>query len=116
MRVRPENTNEEAGNFRTVVRVVGEEMLVFDPKEQGTPDYYHGKARRQRDINKRSARDISFVFDRVFGSSSTTMDLFENTTKKILDGLMDGYNCSGKCASISKYSKFDSYSEEKVQC
>ena len=75
---------------------MGEHMLVFDPKEEETPDFYHGKARGGRDILKRANRDIRFAFDNVFAPEVTTHDVYTKTTKSILDGLLEGFNCSGE--------------------
>ncbi|KAG7275547.1 hypothetical protein CRUP_013451 [Coryphaenoides rupestris] len=34
------------------------------------------------------------MFDNVFGEDSTQEDIFENTTKGVLDGFMNGFNCT----------------------
>lgn len=93
VRVRPENNSEKSDQFRHVVQVVDNHMLIFDPKEEQMACF---GARRGRDINKRANKDLKFVFDHVFGENSTQVDVFENTTKGILDGVMNGFNCTGK--------------------
>ncbi|XP_041073842.1 kinesin-like protein KIF18A [Polyodon spathula] len=93
VRVRPENQNEAKGNFRTVVHVVDNHMLVFDPKEQEV-SFFRGQKIKSRDINKRANKDLKFVFDNVFGENSTQQEVFENTTKGLLDGVLNGYNCT----------------------
>ncbi|KAJ7995009.1 hypothetical protein DPEC_G00255450 [Dallia pectoralis] len=92
VRVRPTNDNE-CENFKNVVQVVDNHMLIFDPKEQQTT-FFGGQRLRNRDLNKRSNKDLQFVFDRVFGKQSSQVDIFENTTKGILDGVLNGYNCT----------------------
>ncbi|XP_023929910.1 kinesin-like protein KIF18A isoform X2 [Lingula anatina] len=95
VRVRPENAKERDGGYNNIVRVMDEQVLVFDPKEDhGSPDYYHGKRRKRRDIMKRQNKDMRYAFDRVFSEYATNQEVYENTTMKILDGFMDGYNCS----------------------
>merc|ERR1719347_892058 len=37
---------------------------------------------------------MQFAFDRVFGNESSNQEVYENTTLGILDGLLEGYNCS----------------------
>ena len=96
VRVRPPSEAESSGNFTSVIRILDEHVLVFDPKEQDSDDFYHGKKRRGRDLNKRSKRDVRFAFDRVFDCDTNNTDVYENTTKVILDGILDGYNCSGE--------------------
>ncbi|XP_067105321.1 kinesin-like protein KIF18A [Osmerus mordax] len=93
VRVRPFNDNEQSENYRKVVQVVDNHMLIFDPKEQGIPSF--GAQRlRNRDLNKKASKDLKFVFDNVFGEDSTQLDIFENTTKGVLDGVLNGFNCT----------------------
>jgi hypothetical protein len=96
IRVRPPNTTELSGNFGNVIHILDEHVLVFDPKEQASESFYRGKQRRGRDLNKRAKRDVRFAFDWVFDCDTKNADVYENTTKIILDGILDGYNCSGK--------------------
>nr|XP_006816577.1 PREDICTED: kinesin-like protein KIF18A-like [Saccoglossus kowalevskii] len=92
VRIRPENNQELEGNSRTVVKVLDEHVLVFDPKEEATDSFFHGK--RIRNILQKKNKDMRFAFDRVFDASSTQQEVYENTTKEIIDGVLNGYNCS----------------------
>ena len=69
-------------------------MLIFDPKENHISSFGIPKVqkRKVRVVNK----DLKFVFDNVFGEDSTQEEIFENTTKGVLDGFMIGFNCTGK--------------------
>lgn len=69
-------------------------MLIFDPKEETEPFFYHGVAQKHRDLNKRPCKNQQFIFDRVFGFESHNKEIFEITTKNLIKSLMDGYNCS----------------------
>eukprot|EP00064_Thunnus_orientalis_P002493 superscaffoldBa00000185_g2500 len=93
VRVRPTNESEKRENCRNVVQVVDNHMLIFDPKEQDVACFGSQRA-RNRNINKRANKDLKFVFDYVFGENSTQDDIFENTTKTVLDGVMNGFNCT----------------------
>ncbi|KAJ6660666.1 hypothetical protein lerEdw1_017663 [Lerista edwardsae] len=93
VRVRPQTQREQEGNRQRVVQVVGECMLVFDPEESSLPGIFAG-FQAPDPAPKRKGKDLKFVFDRVFGESATQAEVFENTTKEILDGVLDGYNCS----------------------
>lgn len=95
VRVRPQTPREQEGNRPSVVQVVGESMLVFDPEEPSLPGIFAG-FQAPDTAPKRKGKDLKFVFDRVFGESATQAEVFENTTKEILDGMLNGYNCSGK--------------------
>lgn len=94
VRVRPTNESEKRENCRNVVQVVDNHMLIFDPKEEDT-SCFGAQRVRNRNINKRANKDLKFVFDHVFSENSTQMDIFESTTKGVLDGVMNGFNCTG---------------------
>ncbi|KAM9373126.1 kinesin-like protein KIF18A [Phaethornis superciliosus] len=93
VRVRPESQKEKDGNFSKVVHVVDQHILVFDPKEEEV-NFFQGKKLTHRDINRRIKKDLKFVFDAVFGESSSQLEVFEHTTKSIIDGFLNGYNCT----------------------
>ncbi|TKS70237.1 KIF18A Marrow stromal [Collichthys lucidus] len=93
VRVRPTSDSEKRENCRNVVQVVDNNMLIFDPKEEDMSCFGSQKV-RNRNINKRANKDLKFVFDHVFNENSTQVDIFENTTKGILDGVMNGFNCT----------------------
>ena len=92
VRVRPQNDYEKNSNSNNVIEIMNENILVFDPKDIESPR----KARRRpRDIRRRRPKDLKFAYDHIFGWESETEQIFENSTKALLDGLLGGYNCSG---------------------
>ncbi|XP_074522413.1 kinesin-like protein KIF18A [Halichoeres trimaculatus] len=93
VRVRPTNDSEKRENCRNVVQVVDAHMLIFDPKEEDMSCFGSQRV-RNRNINKRANKDLKFVFDHVFSEDCTQSDIFENTTKGVLDGVMNGFNCT----------------------
>lgn len=93
VRVRPLNAKETDGNLKKVVRVVDNHMLIFDPKETEVK-FFRGQKPGNRDVRKRMNKDLKFVFDQVFGEDSTQTEVFENTTKGVVDGVLNGYNCT----------------------
>lgn len=94
VRVRPENESERRENYQNVVQVVDNHMLIFDPKQEDESCFGSQRV-RNRNITKKANKDLKFVFDHVFNENSTQVDIFENTTKAVLDGLMNGFNCTG---------------------
>ena len=94
VRVRPQNERELQSNARAVIKVVDDKMLIFDPKEEENPFYYHGVAQKGRDILKKQNKELQFIFDRVFDMPSTNSDVFDGSTKELISSLLDGYNCS----------------------
>ncbi|KFP02024.1 Kinesin-like KIF18B, partial [Calypte anna] len=43
---------------------------------------------------KHHGKDLTFVFDRVFGEGATQEEVFQHTTRGLLDSVLSGYNCS----------------------
>lgn len=102
VRVRPTTESEKRENCRNVVQVVDNHMLIFDPKEEDMSCFGPQRV-RNRNINKKPNKDLKFVFDQVFDDKSTQTDIFENTTKAVLDGVMNGFNCTGNKLKISTF-------------
>lgn len=96
VRVRPPNEKEKLANSTTVVQVVDKNILVFDPKVEEV-NFFHGRSVTNRDVSKRKNKDIKFVFDCVFGEDSSQLEVFEQTTKIVLNGVLNGYNSTGMC-------------------
>ena len=69
-------------------------MLIFDPKEDQDDFFYHGKKQGRRDLNKKENKDKKFAFDAVFAPGSTNQQVFEGTTKDLVETVFSGYNCS----------------------
>lgn len=78
------------------MKLVDDHLLIFDPKENDQPFFFHGMKQRMRDITKKQNKEIQFIFDRVYGSENTNEDVFKNSICNIFGPLLDGYNCSGK--------------------
>lgn len=95
VRVRPPNDIEKNKQEKNVVEIMNENILIFDPKEELSPCLGRSRKRRYRDIRKRRQKDMKFAFDHVFGWTSTNDEIFEQSTKSVLDGLLGGYNSSG---------------------
>ncbi|KAK7485721.1 hypothetical protein BaRGS_00023022 [Batillaria attramentaria] len=93
VRVRPPNELEGSGQHRSVVEIMNENVLVFDPKEEASPSFGR-RGRRHRDIRKRRQKDMKFAFDYVFSATSSNEEVYQGTTRCVLDGLLSGYNCS----------------------
>ena len=81
--------------LRIVLKVPNEKLLIFDPKEDNT-FFYHGVKQNNRDFTKKANRDVHFTFDRVFSDESNNQEVFEGTTKEVVDAVLEGFNCSGE--------------------
>lgn len=95
VRVRPESDAERNGPFKKIISVLDEHVLVFDPNGDDEPAVQAAGARlRNPRVLQKKARDVKFAFDRVFDGEATQEDVFEHTTKPIIDGLLEGFNAS----------------------
>ncbi|KFY64913.1 hypothetical protein V496_02943 [Pseudogymnoascus sp. VKM F-4515 (FW-2607)] len=74
-----------------VIKVVDDKCLVFDPPEDnGMTKFSRGNL---SSMGKRS-KDQTFGFDRVFDENTTQGDVYEATTRSLLDSVLDGYNAT----------------------
>ncbi|KAK2625516.1 hypothetical protein QTJ16_004828 [Diplocarpon rosae] len=77
--------------IRPVIKVVDDKCLIFDPPED-TPVHKYGRA-AVSNMGKRS-KDQTFGFDRVFDDNTTQGEVYESTTRGLLDSVMEGYNAT----------------------
>lgn len=52
-------------------------MLVFDPEETSLLGFQIHKS-----VSQKKDKNMTFIFDRVFGEMATQVEVFENTTKR----------------------------------
>ncbi|KAL5594819.1 hypothetical protein BROUX41_001724 [Berkeleyomyces rouxiae] len=76
--------------LRSVVKVIDDRCLVFDPPEDNP---VHKFSRTVLPTGKKT-KDQVFAFDRIFDDNATQTDVYEATTKGLLDSVMDGYNAT----------------------
>ena len=101
VRLRPENETELSSNRQALAKVVDEHVLVFDPSPDNSPSFsstglpnsnFPGRMRPLM-LGKKH-KDMRFAFDRVFDETASQVEVFEHTTKTIVDGILEGINCS----------------------
>ncbi|PGG97926.1 hypothetical protein AJ79_09039 [Helicocarpus griseus UAMH5409] len=76
--------------IRPVVKVVDDKCLVFDPPEDN-PVHRFSKTVVP---NGKRVKDQTFMFDRVFDENTSQGDVYESTTRSLLDSVLDGYNAT----------------------
>lgn len=81
-----EDGNVESENLRSIVDVVDENMITFNPKKNQTSKASCASACRTREQN--------YMFDHVFDVNSSQGNVYNSIGKPLLDGVMDGYNAS----------------------
>ena len=63
---------------------------IFDPPE----DHAIQRGSRSAGPSGRRSKDQTFGFDRVFDENTTQGDVYESTTRTLLDSVLDGYNAT----------------------
>ncbi|KAH3745191.1 kinesin family member 10 [Pelomyxa schiedti] len=88
VRVRPPNPQEIQSGSSMTVEVIDANTLWFDREPAPEPSDPRAGLTSHRFKNK------MFVFDRVFGASSTQEDVYRVATKGIIDSILDGFNAT----------------------
>ncbi|CAK4031277.1 Kinesin 6 [Lecanosticta acicola] len=76
--------------IRSVVKVLDEKTLIFDPPDDNA---VHRFGTKYLPSGKKT-KDQTYGFDKVFDENATQVDVYEATTKNLLDSVMDGYNAT----------------------
>ncbi|PSN65146.1 kinesin family protein-like protein [Corynespora cassiicola Philippines] len=76
--------------IRSVIKVLDEKCLIFDPPEDNPVQRFSRSVVPQ---GKRT-KDQTFAFDKVFDENTTQGDVYEATTKPLLDSVLEGYNAT----------------------
>ncbi|KAF3925300.1 Kinesin-4 [Dactylellina cionopaga] len=85
---KPSLTNK---GIRRVIKVVDDQFLVFDPPESNPIARFGQKIIGPRG---KQQKDMRFGFDRVFDENATQGEVYEQTTKNLLDSVLDGFNAT----------------------
>ncbi|KAL1297965.1 hypothetical protein AAFC00_006473 [Neodothiora populina] len=75
--------------IRSVIKVVDDKCLIFDPPEDAPVSRFS----RPGMSGKRS-KDQTYGFDKVFDENITQADVYQATTRNLLDSVLDGYNAT----------------------
>ncbi|GAM88520.1 hypothetical protein ANO11243_065530 [Dothideomycetidae sp. 11243] len=76
--------------IRSIIKVVDDRCLVFDPPEDAPVQRF---SRSIMPSGKRT-KDQTFGFDKVFDENITQGEVYEATTRGLLDSVLDGYNAT----------------------
>lgn len=94
VRVRPQNDRElNNSSLKRILHLPDEKSLIFDPKEDGLNTYFY-QGKMFKEVGKKLNKNLSFKFDRVFNEYATNRDVFNVTTKDLIDPLLEGCNCT----------------------
>ncbi|KAL4962303.1 kinesin family protein [Aspergillus stella-maris] len=76
--------------LRSIVKVIDDRCLVFDPPEDNPVQKFSRSVVPQ---GKR-VKDQTFAFDRIFDQNTGQGEVYESTTRSLLDSVLDGYNAT----------------------
>ncbi|KAK5634960.1 hypothetical protein RRF57_010671 [Xylaria bambusicola] len=76
--------------IRSVIKVIDDRCLVFDPPEDNPVHKFSRSVVPQG----KKVKDQTFAFDRIFDENTTQTEVYEATTKGLLDSVLDGYNAT----------------------
>ena len=93
VRVRPLTVAEQYGSQRSLIRIVDDKVLCFDPACDD--DMHIGKAvRGPRKIGHRAAKDQKYAFDCVFDTDATQEQVYQKTARPQIESVLSGYNAT----------------------
>ncbi|KAL4980312.1 P-loop containing nucleoside triphosphate hydrolase protein [Aspergillus desertorum] len=76
--------------LRSIIKVIDDRCLVFDPPEDNPVQ----KFSRSVVPNGKRVKDQTFAFDKIFDQNATQGEVYEATTRSLLDSVLDGYNAT----------------------
>ncbi|KIM29533.1 hypothetical protein M408DRAFT_328780 [Serendipita vermifera MAFF 305830] len=78
------------GQFRNIIAYEEDGSLIYDPMDPQAEAIYRTKGYLPPGTYRYKHR--KYQYDNVFGPHITQKEVFERTTKPLLDGILDGYN------------------------
>ncbi|GAA97376.1 uncharacterized protein L969DRAFT_94433 [Mixia osmundae IAM 14324] len=78
------SSNRASGPVRRIVKVLDDQVMVFDPPQESANPYVK--------LSNKRAKDLKFCFDRVFDETATQEDVYSGSAKTLVDGVLSGYN------------------------
>lgn len=76
--------------IRSIIKVIDDRCLVFDPPEDSPVQ----KFSKSVVPNGKRVKDQTFAFDRIFDQNASQGEVYEATTRTLLDSVLDGYNAT----------------------
>ncbi|KAB8258984.1 P-loop containing nucleoside triphosphate hydrolase protein [Aspergillus pseudonomiae] len=76
--------------IRSIIKVIDDRCLVFDPPEDNPVQ----KFSKSVVPNGKRVKDQTFAFDRIFDQNASQGEVYEATTRTLLDSVLDGYNAT----------------------
>lgn len=75
--------------LRKIIQVLDERVLVFDPADTNP------MAKFQKTLLPgKKVKDMRYAFDHIFDESATQREVYEQTSRPLLDGIFEGFNAT----------------------
>ncbi|CAO1615427.1 unnamed protein product [Jaminaea pallidilutea] len=80
--------------LRPIIHAVDDKVLIFDPPDNNPLSRLYNNQANYMSHGQKRAKDVRYAFDRVFDGGCGQQEVFEGTTRPLLDGVLNGYNAS----------------------
>ncbi|KAJ9048047.1 tubulin-dependent ATPase kip3 [Entomophthora muscae] len=80
------------GTLKKIVYALDDHVIAFDPPEESISLTSNKGSLPRKPIGSVQHRDSRFAFDRVFNEEATQEDVFEGTSKDLIDEVLNGFN------------------------
>lgn len=88
----PQKPVTSSKSLRNIIQVMDDKILVFDPKDLDATRAFEQKGFLPP--GSKRYKDTRYAFDRVFSEDAKQIDVFEATTRPLLDGVLNGFNAT----------------------
>ncbi|ORY80492.1 kinesin motor domain-containing protein, partial [Protomyces lactucae-debilis] len=78
-----------AKGLRKIIQVLDERVLVFDPADSNPMARFSKSLMPGKKI-----KDVRYAFDHIFDETATQREVFEHTSRPLLNGIFDGFNAT----------------------
>lgn len=100
--------------LRPIISPVDDKVLIFDPPDTNPLSRLYSTGQNTFGHGSKKAKDVRYAFDRVFDDTCGQEMVFENTTKPLLDGILNGYNASVFAYGVSAEAEPKSFHCEHI--
>lgn len=80
------------GCLKKIVYALDDHVIAFDPPEESLSLGSTVSTMSRKSVGAVQCRDIRFAFDRVFNEEATQEEVFEGTSKELIDEVLNGFN------------------------
>jgi len=88
--------------LRPIISPVDDKVLIFDPPDNNPLTRLYSTGQNTFGHGNKKSKDVRYAFDRVFDDKCSQEMVFENTTKPLLDGILNGFNATVFAYGVSK--------------